>query len=136
MKIYWGLCILLGIVKKPTIVMYWSTNKYLHTPVFSKRMIRKIFQLLSRYLHFATNEAADPDDKLSKLRKFYNMTTISFSNVAEPGEVVSIDEALIRFFCRISFKTYNASKPAKLVSKHINSVMRKGTPTNSICIQE
>ena len=56
-------------------------------------MTRKGFQLLSRYLHFANNKAADPDNKLSKLRKFYDMITESFFDVAEPGEVVSIDDA-------------------------------------------
>lgn len=126
-KIYWGLCLLMGIVRKPDIAMYWSSNEFLSTPIFPKIMTRERFQHLCRYLHFSDNNAThDNPDKLAKLRKFYNMITESFHNCAKPGEVISIDEALIRFFGRISFRTYNASKPAKYGLKAYKLCDEKG----------
>ena len=136
MKIYWGLCMLMGIVKKLTNVMYWSTNESLHTPIFSELINRERFQLLSRYLHIANSKAAYPDDKLSRLRKLYDIITKLFSNVAEPGEVVSIDKALIYFLVAYVSKPTAPASPPSMVLKHINSVMRRGKPTNLICIQE
>lgn len=112
-SIYWGLCMVMGVIRKPSIFMYWSTAIYSSTPIFGKVMTRKRFQVLSRYIHFADNQANTPDDKLSKIRKYYDLITQSFHEIAMPGETISLDEALIRFFGRISFKTYNASKPAK-----------------------
>ena len=35
-KAFLGLCILMGIISKPRISMYWSTDSFYHTPVFSQ----------------------------------------------------------------------------------------------------
>lgn len=110
--IYWGLCMVMGIVRKRTIALYWSTSTYLQTPMFGKVMTRTRFELISRYLHFSDNENNNPDDKLSKLRRYYDVITKSFQEIAKPGEIISFDEALIRFLGQISFKTYNASETA------------------------
>lgn len=93
--------------------MYWSTCPYTSTPMFGKVMTRVRFHLMSCYLHFANNETANPDDKVTKLKKYYDMVTNSLHETAIPGETISLDEAFIRFFGRVGFKTYNASKPAK-----------------------
>ena len=45
--------------------IYWSANKLLSTSIFGSLMPRdRRFAILS-YLHFANNEEADPDDKLT-----------------------------------------------------------------------
>ena len=45
--------------------LYWSTNKLLSTSIFGSPMPReRQFAILS-CLHFANNEDADPDDKLT-----------------------------------------------------------------------
>ena len=51
-KVFLGLCILMGIVSKPTVSMFWSKNSFYHTPIFGPVMGRKRFQLLQRFLHF------------------------------------------------------------------------------------
>lgn len=113
-KIYWALSMLMGLVDKPQLYMYWSTDPVLATPIFGSTMTRDRYYALSKYLHFHDN--TDPnvqDDKLKKIRSFYDAVTTSFHEVCSPDERVCIDEALIRYFGRLSFKTYNANKPAK-----------------------
>lgn len=104
---------LMGVVDKPTVKMYWSTKEFVSTPIFGKTMSRDRFMLISRYLHFADNTTADAADKLRKIRPLYDMITTAFHSVCDPGEHISIDEALLRFFGRLGFKTYIANKPAK-----------------------
>lgn len=112
-KVYWGLSMLMGIVKKPNIESYWSIKDHLSTPIFAKTMTRERYWTITKYLHFANNEQASLHDKLAKIRPFYDLVTKSFAEVRAPGEKVSIDEALIKFFGRLRFKTYIANKPAE-----------------------
>ena len=118
LMIFWGLCMLMGVVGKPAIHLYWSTRKILLTPFFGQTMTRDRFTLLLRFLHFNNNDDAkprtDPDyDPLFKLRPFYNAVTGAFHAVFTPFRQIAIDEALIRFYGRLSFRTYNPRKPAK-----------------------
>ena len=48
-----GILILMGILHKPRMALYWSTDKLLATPIFSQVMRRDRFLLLLRFLHFA-----------------------------------------------------------------------------------
>lgn len=116
--IFWALCMLMGVVGKPAIHLYWSTRNILATPFFGQTMTRDRFCLLLRFLHFNDNNQAkqrsDPSyDPLFKLRPFYDAVTTAFHTVFTPWRSIAIDEALIKFYGRLSFKTYNPRKPAK-----------------------
>ena len=50
-KEFLGLCILIGIVSKPRVSMFWSTDSFYHTPILGQIMSRKRFQLFQRFLH-------------------------------------------------------------------------------------
>ena len=52
MQTFLGLCILMGIIYKPRIWMYWSSDAFYSTPVFSQAMSRERFQIIMRFLHF------------------------------------------------------------------------------------
>lgn len=112
-KIFWALCLLMGVLGKPVISLYWSTRDIIATPFFGKVMTRDRFQLLLRFLHFNDNSETNKADKLYKIRPIYDSITRSFSKVYTPSINLSIDEAMIRYFGRLSFKTYNPKKPAK-----------------------
>ena len=47
-----GILILMGIIHKPRMAMYWSTDDILATPIFNQVMRRDRFLLLMRYIHF------------------------------------------------------------------------------------
>ena len=65
MKRFLGVVLLMGIIYKPTIPMYWVTHELLWAPVFCEIMSQTRFQLILKFLHFNNNLDADydPEDK-------------------------------------------------------------------------
>ena len=118
MKAFIGLCILMGIISKPRISMYWSTDSFYHTPMFGQVMPRIRFQLLQRFLHFQDNQDPtydpnDPDrDRLFKVR-IINMLKQNFNTVYYPPENLTIDESLVLFKERLLFKQYIKTKRSR-----------------------
>ena len=55
MKAFFSLCLLMGIVKKSVLKMYWSRNPMLETPFFTTIMPRDRFMQILRNLHFVDN---------------------------------------------------------------------------------
>ena len=49
-KTFLGLYILMGIVSKPRVSIFWSTDSFYHIPIFGKVISRKLFQLLQIFL--------------------------------------------------------------------------------------
>ena len=80
-------------------------------------MRRDRFLLLVRFFHFADNtkyNPADPDrDKLYKIREVINMIKDRSGKVYSPGKSLSMDESLVLFKGRLSFKQYISSKRAR-----------------------
>ncbi|XP_041461298.1 piggyBac transposable element-derived protein 4-like [Lytechinus variegatus] len=118
LMVFWALCMLMGVVGKPATHLNWSTRRILLTPFFALTMARDRFILLLRFLHFNDSTTAkprdDPDfDPLHKLRPFYDKVTTAFHTVFTLFRSISVDEALIRFYGRLIFKTFNPRKPAK-----------------------
>ncbi|XP_043469674.1 piggyBac transposable element-derived protein 4-like [Leptopilina heterotoma] len=107
---YYGLVILMGLIKKPSYEMYWSNDPLLFTPVFGQYMSLKRFQAISRYLHYSEDESID---KLRKIRPLFEMMIEKFKIAYRPGEKISIDESLLKFKGRLSFKQCNLSKRSR-----------------------
>ena len=55
MKTFIALIFLMGVVYKPSIPLYWSTDELFHTPIFQKGMTCNRFQLILKFLHFNDN---------------------------------------------------------------------------------
>ena len=117
MLTFLAILILMGIVHKPRLPMYRSTNSILATPIFNQVMRRDRFLLLVRFFHFADNtkyNPADPDrDKLYKIREVINMIKDRCGKMYAPGKSLSMDESLVLFKGRLSFKQYISSKRAR-----------------------
>ena len=112
-----GVLLLMGVVHKPRMTMYWSKDDLLATPVFNQVMRRDRFLLLIKFLHFADNSTYnhnDPGrDKLFKLREVMNLMRRRCSSVYSPGKNLSMDESLVLFKGRLSFKQYISSKRSR-----------------------
>ena len=87
------------------------------TPIFNQVIRRDRFLLLLRFLHFADNSRYNPNDpdrdKLYKLREVVDMIKNSCGNAYSPGKNLSMDESLVLFKGRLSFKQYISSKRAR-----------------------
>ena len=119
MKVFFGLCILMGIVHKPSLPMYWSKDELFSTPIFSKVMRRDRFYLILKFLHFNDNEDPTYDkddenrDRLHKLRPFVDKLRERFQKVYTPGPNLSVDESLVLFKGRLHFKQFIRTKRAR-----------------------
>ena len=95
-----AILILMGIVQKPRLTIYWSTDNILATLIFNQVMRRDRF-LLVRFFHFADNTKYNPiypdRDKLYKIRKVINMIMNICGKMYSPGKSVSTDESLVLF---------------------------------------
>ena len=92
MKTFIGVILLMGIIYKPQIPLYWSTDPLYNTPIFSEIMNRNRFYLLLKFFHFNDNE--DPNynandekrDRLHKVRPLIDLLRSRFRSVYTPGK--------------------------------------------------
>ncbi|XP_043493623.1 piggyBac transposable element-derived protein 4-like [Polistes fuscatus] len=104
LKRLFGLLIWMGIVNLPSLRLYWSQD-----PLFSHTFPRSVmsrdrFEILMRMLHFADNEAAVANNRLSKIQFVIDELNTNFQKYYDPPEVLCIDESLIPFRGRIVFR--------------------------------
>ena len=108
----------MGINIKPDIKSYWTTDVMLETPYFGKAMKRDRFMQIMRYIHFSNSEQAPQPGaanytKLYKIESLMNMFTASMVQQYIPKRQISIDEVMVPFKGRLSFKQYMPAKPTK-----------------------
>ena len=86
MKAWISLYLNMGLVTKPNLNSYWSTDPVLSSPFFPSLMSRTRFFQILRYLHFADNNRAPPRDsadynKLYKIQPFLDLVIARFQEV-------------------------------------------------------
>ena len=114
MKAFVGLLIIMGILQLPRLEMHWQTESNLiQTPGISSVISQIRFEQIWRYLHLADNSQDNKTDKLFKVRHFVDLVTAQFSENYTLYQPVTIDEAMIPYKGRLSFKQYMKNKPTK-----------------------
>jgi hypothetical protein len=119
MKTFFGLVMLMGIVHKPRMHMYWAKDELIRTPIFGEIMARDRFYILLRFLHFSDNkdplyDAADPNrDRLYKVRPFIRKIQARCRRVYYPGKNLCVDESLLLYKGRLLFKQCIRTKRAR-----------------------
>ncbi|XP_034024428.1 piggyBac transposable element-derived protein 4-like [Thalassophryne amazonica] len=93
--------------------MYWSVDEVDSTPHFSHTMPRNRFQLIWRFLHFNDNASQDAADRLYKVRPVLDYVLDKFKELYQPGQNICIDEGMMQWRGRLSFRVYNPQKPVK-----------------------
>lgn len=106
-KQLFGLIMWMGLVKLPTIQLYW-TKDVLFAQSFPRTvMSRNRFEILLRMLHFADNEQiSHPNNLLYKLQTLIDILNKNFKEYYNPSETVCIDESIIPFRGQIVFRQY------------------------------
>ena len=118
MKKFLALVLLMGIIHKPQVEMYWSTDILYSTPVFSAVMTCNRFELLLKFFHLNDN-ANEPDkrdparDRLFKLRPLIDHLFEYFQSTYTPGPSVAVDETLMLWKGRLHFRQYLPLKRAR-----------------------
>ena len=110
---FFGLNIFMGINQLPSRRLYWNSNPFLGNSGFKKTIPLKRFELLSRYFHISIPDHEVATDKLKKIRPLVSKLEDAFQSVYIPGKNIAIDEGLVKFNGRLSFKQYMPKKPNK-----------------------
>lgn len=114
LKKWFGLIIIMGLVKKPRMEDYWSTNPLIETPIFSKTMSRNKFRQILTYIHFANNTNTPTNgNRLFKVQYLIEYFSKKFEENFNLSQNICIDEGMIPWRGRLNFKTYNPSKITK-----------------------
>ena len=94
--------------------MYWETRSGVHNEYVADAMPQNRFDTLMKYIHFADNNHPDPNDKMWKIRKLYDMVNARGLRYVTYGSDLSIDETMIPYFGRNGSKQRIANKPVRL----------------------
>lgn len=101
--------LLMSRVKKLHFSEYWTKDKFLRTDVFGKIMSRDRYAFLLRNLYFSEVQS-EKSNRLTKIRELCDKLCSSFANCFTPFRNLRIDESLLLYKGRLSFKQYIPSK--------------------------
>lgn len=76
-------------------------------------MPRNRFELLLQMLHFSINDEANKADRLHRVRRLIDMLNNNYRTDYTTSEDLCINESLIPFRGRITFRQYNRQKRHK-----------------------
>lgn len=118
-KRFFAITIHMSLVKKPALRDYFSTDPVLYASFPSQiGMSRDRFLSILRYIHVNDNSTYIPRDQpnhdpLHKVRPMVDLLNQKFRELYTPSENLTLDEAMIPFRGRVSFKVYMKNKPNK-----------------------
>lgn len=118
MKLFLGLVLLMGIIRKPTVASYWTRDVLYDTPLFRAVLSRNRFQTLQKFFHF-NDSSNEPDrndptrDRLYKVRPVIDHMFEQFQTVYQPEKDIAVDESLLMWKGRLLFRQYIPMKRAR-----------------------
>nr|CAH7748743.1 unnamed protein product [Callosobruchus chinensis] len=113
MKKFIGLCVLSGNIHFPTLSKQWSKHPLYYHPIFGQTMSRNRFTDILRILRFVDHSTANTEDRLFKIRPILEKVVENIKSVYSPGQHLSIDEDMILWRGRLSFRQYIPNKRHK-----------------------
>ena len=108
----------MGLNSLPTMKYYWSKDNVFHNNFISSSMPRNHFLEIFYNLHLADN-ALEPNSgstnysKICKMKNFVEILLRNFQSDYKFGRYGSIDETMVKFKGRSSWKQYIPLKPIK-----------------------
>lgn len=116
-KRFLALLLLQGVVQKPVEKFFWSKRPILCTPFFGSVMSQPRYGLLMKFIHFEDSSSFDanshPHPKLRKIYDIQSKLVTKFQDVYTPEKNVSIDESLMAYKGRLSWKQFIPSKRSR-----------------------
>ncbi|XP_044141537.1 piggyBac transposable element-derived protein 4-like [Bufo gargarizans] len=118
MRTFWGIVLSMGLVKKPSIRAYWSTDILYHNPMYRAAMSRMRFEAIMKFIHYNDNTRCPPQDdpnfdRLYKLRPIISHFNSRFAELYTPDKHIVVDESLVNFKGRLHFRQYLPNKRAR-----------------------
>lgn len=87
--------ILAEIHGKPTMEDNWSTEEFLHTPIFAQLMSLERWNEISDNLHFCNHQTeSSGNDEFWKMRKVFEMFNSNFSKAFNMAQNITVDDSV------------------------------------------
>lgn len=109
MKLFLALIMWMGLAPLPTIANYWR-KKGIYISHIPKYMQLRRFELLLRTFHLSNNEECPRGDRLFKVQGLIDLLVSKYKSAYIPEEDLCIDESIIPFVGRLSFRQYIKNK--------------------------
>ncbi|KAK7095512.1 hypothetical protein V1264_006908 [Littorina saxatilis] len=114
MKVFLALTINMGLLWKPEIKQYWSTDPLCTTPFWGDYMARDRYLAILGFFHLVDNQGMrNREDKIHKVRPLFDHLATRFKDVYYPQQELSVDESMIPWRGRLSFRMFIPSKPTR-----------------------
>ena len=100
LKVYFGVCVIMGINQLPRIADYWKDDPFIGNTGIKQTMTRNHFQEISQFLHFADSMRTPARgekgyDQLYKVRLVLNAILENSQRCYSPNKHIAIDEGMI-----------------------------------------
>ena len=118
LKAFIAVNIIMGMVKLPSVALYWSSNDFFGNRGVMRIMSKNRFEEISQYLHFS-DSSVEPAcgtpgfDRLYKVRSVFDCVRQKCQVNFSPSKNISVDEGMIGYGGRLSFRQYMQVKPTK-----------------------
>lgn len=132
-----GLCLLLGQSKYPKIRLAFSKHPLYYRPVFPATMSGRRFQMLLRTFccHMPMTKAEIDANKLTRVKPLLQKLLKAFNDAFLPFKELALDESLLLWRGRLSFRQYIKDKAAKYGIKFYELTTSDGYALNIIIFQ-
>lgn len=111
-EIFLGIIFWMGLNKKPKLSDYWS-KKLIYENRVTNIMSRNRFELILRMWHFSNNQECTEGDRLFKIQPLIDLLLERFQLANIPNKDICIDETLVPFRGKLSFKQFIKNKRHK-----------------------
>ena len=131
MMAYFGLMVVMSIISVPSYTLAWKSVWPFAIPGIAEVMTRTRFEKLSKYFHCNDTSANPPrrqpgHDRLCHVRPVIDVLSQTCLNNYNPPREQTVDEGMIAYKGRLSFKQYLPAKPTKFGIK----VWERASPKN------
>lgn len=113
LKHFLALCVLQGQSKYPSIRKMFSMDPLYYRPIMHHTLSGRRFEELLRCFSCSHGQIQNPIDKLKKVRPLLDKLLSNYRSAIVPSESLSLDESLMLFRGRLSFRQYMKGKKAK-----------------------
>jgi hypothetical protein len=129
MRKFFAIILFMGLVDKPEISLYWSTDPLYFQPMFHEKscLPRNRFQQILSWFRCYDCENCDVTDPLCKIRPFLQIVQTVCKDNYLPRRNIAVDETLVLYKGRLRFRQYMPNKRAKFgIKVHCASESQTG----------
>ena len=117
LDVFLGTVLLSDYSKLPQETLYWFNNKDVGVELVKRKMSRNRFQEIKKYLHLADNDHLPRNDKLGKVKDYWQLMKRNFIQFGVFCHHLSVDEQMVPYYGHFSTKTFMRNKPVKFGMK-------------------